>query len=82
MSASYEGSWFVQTGVQARGKNARTTGPLPRHLLIVTFLSRWLGRVKLGAFPPTLNFMLNLLEIFGSDYYSGRCVWFSRYLVF
>src|SRR5512135_765967 len=67
MSASYEGSWFVQTGVQARGKNAMTTGPLPRHLPSATFLSRWLGRVKLGAFFPTFNFMLNLLEIFGMD---------------
>jgi hypothetical protein len=61
-SASYEGSWFVQTGVQARGKNATTTGPFPRHMPSVTFLSRWLGRVKLGAFFPTFNFMHNLLE--------------------
>jgi len=45
-----------------QGKERNHDGALSRHLLSVTFLSRWLGRVKLGAFFPTFNFMLDLLE--------------------
>lgn len=56
-SASYDGIWPVHIGVQARGKNASTTF-LPRRSVKVTFLSRWLGRVKLGAGLPTRNFIL------------------------
>ena len=63
-SASYDGIWFVQTGVHASGKKASTTAVFPRKERNVTSLSRWLGRVKSGAFCPTDSFMVTLLIVF------------------
>ena len=63
-SASYDGIWFVQTGVQARGKKASTTDVFPRKALKVTALSKWLGSLKSGAFCPTVSFMITPLFFF------------------
>ena len=61
-SASYDGIWSVQTGVQAIGKNASTT-VLPRKSERVTSFPRWQGRVKSGAFRPIFGFIL--ISVFG-----------------
>jgi hypothetical protein len=81
-SASYDGIWFVQTGVQARGKNASTTDDFPRKALKVTAFPKWLGSVKSGAFCQMFSFMITLLcWMFGSFFIIIRLLYRKKWKV-